>query len=38
MDDDPWTLPSHVALAVNPDMDYARVEQEDGIYIVAKIW
>ncbi|WP_425495974.1 isoleucine--tRNA ligase [Paenibacillus lemnae] len=31
----PWTLPAHVALAVNPDMDYARVQQEDGIYIVA---
>lgn len=32
----PWTLPSHVALAVNPDMEYARVKQEDGVYIVAK--
>ncbi|HAF99916.1 isoleucine--tRNA ligase [Paenibacillus lactis] len=32
----PWTLPSHVALAVNPNMEYARVQQEDGIYIVAK--
>ncbi|WDH81512.1 isoleucine--tRNA ligase [Paenibacillus urinalis] len=32
----PWTLPSHVALAVNPEMEYARVKQEDGIYIVAK--
>lgn len=32
----PWTLPAHVALAVNPEMEYARVEQEDGIYIVAK--
>ncbi|WP_211745423.1 isoleucine--tRNA ligase [Paenibacillus sp. Marseille-Q4541] len=32
----PWTLPSHVALAVNPDMEYARVKQEDGTYIVAK--
>ncbi|MCM3784410.1 isoleucine--tRNA ligase [Neobacillus mesonae] len=32
----PWTLPSHVALAVNPEMEYARVQQEDGIYIVAK--
>lgn len=31
----PWTLPAHVALAVNPDMDYARVQQEDGVYIVA---
>ncbi|HEY2493021.1 MAG TPA: isoleucine--tRNA ligase [Paenibacillus sp.] len=32
----PWTLPGHVALAVNPDMEYARVKQEDGVYIVAK--
>ncbi|MEF3354209.1 isoleucine--tRNA ligase [Paenibacillus sp. GYB006] len=32
----PWTLPAHVALAVNPDMEYARVKQEDGTYIVAK--
>ncbi|GJM72237.1 hypothetical protein HMSSN036_44530 [Paenibacillus macerans] len=32
----PWTLPAHVALAMNPDMEYARVQQEDGVYIVAK--
>lgn len=32
----PWTLPAHVALAMNPDMDYAKVQQEDGVYIVAK--
>ncbi|MHA0855866.1 isoleucine--tRNA ligase [Paenibacillus sp. CMAA1364] len=32
----PWTLPGHVALAVNPDMEYARVQQDDSIYIVAK--
>ncbi|AIQ64945.1 isoleucyl-tRNA synthetase [Paenibacillus stellifer] len=32
----PWTLPAHMALAVNPDMDYVRVEQEDGVYIMAK--
>ncbi|WP_322924551.1 isoleucine--tRNA ligase [Paenibacillus campi] len=32
----PWTLPSHVALAVNPDMEYARVRQNDEVYIVAK--
>jgi isoleucyl-tRNA synthetase len=32
----PWTLPSHVALAMNPDMEYARVQQKDGVYIVAK--
>ncbi|GGF82653.1 isoleucine--tRNA ligase [Paenibacillus aceti] len=32
----PWTLPAHVALAVNPEMEYVRVKQEDGVYIVAK--
>ncbi|MGG6309947.1 isoleucine--tRNA ligase [Paenibacillus macerans] len=32
----PWTLPAHVALAMNPDMEYAKVKQEDGVYIVAK--
>ncbi|UHA74110.1 isoleucine--tRNA ligase [Paenibacillus sp. 481] len=32
----PWTLPSHAALAMNPNMDYVRVKQEDGVYIVAK--
>ncbi|MBY9076983.1 isoleucine--tRNA ligase [Paenibacillus sp. HN-1] len=32
----PWTLPAHMALAVNPEMDYVRVEQEDGVYIMAK--
>ncbi|QWU14922.1 Isoleucyl-tRNA synthetase [Paenibacillus sophorae] len=32
----PWTLPAHMALAVNPDMDYVRVQQEDGVYIMAK--
>ncbi|MDP4096918.1 isoleucine--tRNA ligase [Paenibacillus sp. P96] len=32
----PWTLPGHTSLAVNPDMEYARVKQEDGVYIVAK--
>ncbi len=32
----PWTLPSHVALAVNPDMEYARVRQNGEVYIVAK--
>ena len=29
----PWTLVSHMALAVNPDLDYAYVEVEDGVYI-----
>ncbi|WP_411347517.1 isoleucine--tRNA ligase [Paenibacillus sp. WLX2291] len=32
----PWTLPSHVALAVNPDMEYARVSQNGEVYILAK--
>ncbi|KAA9007587.1 isoleucine--tRNA ligase [Paenibacillus spiritus] len=32
----PWTLPAHMALAVNPEMDYVRVKQEDGVYILAK--
>ena len=31
----PWTLPSHVALAVNPDMDYSRVQQGEEVYIMA---
>jgi isoleucyl-tRNA synthetase len=26
----PWTLPSNIALAVDPDVDYATVELEDG--------
>lgn len=32
----PWTLPAHVALAMNPEMEYAKVQQEDGVYIMAK--
>ncbi|MFC5532200.1 isoleucine--tRNA ligase [Cohnella yongneupensis] len=31
----PWTLPANVALAVNPELDYARVRQADGVYILA---
>ncbi len=31
----PWTLPSNLAIAVNPDIDYAYVEERE-IYIVAK--
>ena len=27
----PWTLTANVALAVHPDLDYAKVEQTDGI-------
>ncbi|MBP1999240.1 isoleucyl-tRNA synthetase [Paenibacillus shirakamiensis] len=32
----PWTLPAHTALAVNAKIEYVRVKQEDGIYIVSK--
>lgn len=32
----PWTLPSHVALAMNPEMDYVRVKQGEEVFIVAK--
>ena len=31
----PWTLPSNLAIAVNPDIEYAFVEERE-IYIVAK--
>ncbi|MBP1990879.1 isoleucine--tRNA ligase [Paenibacillus eucommiae] len=32
----PWTLPANVALAVNKDIDYAKVKQADSVYIVAQ--
>ena len=32
----PWTLPANVALAVNPNLTYARVKHEGKIFIVAK--
>ncbi len=32
----PWTLASNVALTVNPDVDYVRVEFKDEIYYCAK--
>ncbi len=32
----PWTLPSNVALCVNPAETYVKVQAEDGIYILAK--
>jgi isoleucyl-tRNA synthetase len=32
----PWTLPSNVALTVNPDEYYIRAKCEDGIYILAE--
>jgi isoleucyl-tRNA synthetase len=31
----PWTLPGNVALAVNEDLDYVKVEKEGRFYIVA---
>ena len=31
----PWTLPANVACAVNPDLEYARVEQDGDTYYVA---
>lgn len=32
----PWTLPAHMALAMNPKMEYVRAQQEDGVYVLAK--
>ncbi|MDR1150298.1 MAG: isoleucine--tRNA ligase [Clostridiales bacterium] len=32
----PWTLPSNVALVVNPNEIYAKVEYNDQVYIVGK--
>ncbi|HYB67597.1 MAG TPA: isoleucine--tRNA ligase [Candidatus Acidoferrales bacterium] len=32
----PWTLPSNVAVMVNPDFQYVRVKSEDETYIFAK--
>ncbi|MBR5152675.1 MAG: isoleucine--tRNA ligase [Clostridia bacterium] len=32
----PWTLPSNVALCVNPHQTYVKVQAEDGIYILAQ--
>lgn len=32
----PWTLPSNVALAVHPDVEYAHVSVEDEEFILAK--
>lgn len=32
----PWTLPSNVALSVNPEVSYLRVKHEDYIYYIAK--
>ncbi len=32
----PWTLPANVACAVNPDLQYARVEQDGSVYYLCK--
>ena len=32
----PWTLPSNLALCVNPNVDYVKVTSNDEIYILAK--
>ena len=32
----PWTLPSNVALCVNPDEDYVKLQTEDYVYYMAK--
>lgn len=31
----PWTLPSNVAIMVNPDEEYSRVKSKDEIYLIA---
>ncbi len=32
----PWTIPSNLAIAVNPLFEYARIKYENKVYIVAK--
>lgn len=32
----PWTLPANMAVAVNPNVEYVVIEQDDAVYIVAK--
>ncbi|WP_425305709.1 isoleucine--tRNA ligase [Domibacillus aminovorans] len=32
----PWTLPANVAIAVNPDMNYAKVKRDAEVFIVAE--
>ena len=32
----PWTLPSNVALCVNPDEDYVKIKSDDTFYILAE--
>jgi len=31
----PWTIPCHMAIAVNPKLAYSRVQSEDKVYILA---
>ncbi len=32
----PWTLPANVAVTVDPDLNYAKVEVDDEVYIMAE--
>jgi isoleucyl-tRNA synthetase len=32
----PWTLPSNLALAVGPDIDYALFEENGALYVLAE--
>jgi isoleucyl-tRNA synthetase len=32
----PWTLPGNVALAVNPEVEYVKAKNKDGVFIFAK--
>jgi isoleucyl-tRNA synthetase len=32
----PWTLPSNMALAVNPDLDYNYIEKGEEVYVVSE--
>jgi isoleucyl-tRNA synthetase len=32
----PWTLPSNLALAVGPDIDYVEVEEDGHVYVLAE--
>ncbi len=32
----PWTLPANLALAFHPELAYAAVKQNDGVYVVAE--
>ncbi|MBM7839251.1 isoleucyl-tRNA synthetase [Alkalihalobacillus xiaoxiensis] len=32
----PWTLPANVAIAVNPELTYVKVQQDEEVYVVAE--